>query len=84
MADDPSDRYSSAEAMSKALDSFIRRRSVIASIALIVLIPVVAREAGTPCRAHRRVSRLWFLARRSSDRTYRRIDSPGLVERQRT
>jgi len=42
MAADAADRYSSAEAMTKALDSFIRRRSVIASLALIVLIPAVA------------------------------------------
>jgi eukaryotic-like serine/threonine-protein kinase len=42
MAADPSDRYSSAEAMSKALNFFIRRRSVIGALALIVLIPAVA------------------------------------------
>ena len=66
MAADPADRYSSAEAMSKALDSFIRRRSVIASVAADCADSGRCRwEAGTPCRAHRRVSRLWFLARRS-------------------
>jgi eukaryotic-like serine/threonine-protein kinase len=42
MAADPSDRFSSADALTKALDSFIRRRSVIAALALVVLVPAVA------------------------------------------
>jgi hypothetical protein len=42
MAADPADRYASAEALAKALESYLRRPLLIAALALLLLIPAVA------------------------------------------
>jgi serine/threonine protein kinase len=45
MAADPADRYAPAEALAKALKSHLRRRALIAALALVVLVPAVALGA---------------------------------------
>jgi serine/threonine protein kinase len=42
MAADPASRYATAEALAKALDSYLRRPLLIAALAVIVLTPAVA------------------------------------------
>ncbi len=45
MAAEPSDRYATAEALAKALESYLRRPCLMAASALILLVPTVALGA---------------------------------------
>ncbi len=45
MAADPADRYATAEALAKALESYLRRPRLMAASALVLLVPTVALGA---------------------------------------